>query len=358
MTAIQTAIFYLAMILATSLLAHRCDITGKKAGLVVATVLLIIVAGFRGYDVGQDTFGYKEGIEYFFVYGTQAWNHAFSDGYGWFTCAVLTVCNNYTFLLVVEAIITCGLFAARLWDFREGCSLGFAMFVYATVEYPLSLCLTCQCLSVAIVFFGSRYLDRGRPLVFVVLMVVASFIHVSALVGLAYLAIYVFKLRSRTKVLFYAKMVASAIILVGGALAAMMLINRYGGYYANKSSIGLMVVVQAIVLAGSLLLAGYFSKKSKREAMSEATFLALPLCVLGVALSASSYVIANAGRIAYYFTIYAPIVFGHLVKDSGKNKSAFVLGFLLVIWLLFYAWYAYLFSTGLGIEAYSFVWMQ
>lgn len=357
MSDMTTAWFYLCVVIAVSLLAHRSDKTGSKIGLIAATALLIIVAGFRGYDVGQDTIGYKEGVEYYFTYGTQMWNHTFSDGYGLFTRSVLTICNNYTFLLVVEAIIICGLFSIRLWDYRNDCSLGFAMFVYATVEYPLSLCLTCQCLAIAIVFFASRYLDRGRPLIFLILMVIASLIHVSALVGFAMFALYLFKLEGKTKSLRYIKMLAFIVLLVGGVAAGMVLVDRYARYSVNESSLGLMVVAQLIVLMGALMITGFFSSRDTRKLLQENTGFALPLYVLGIALSASSYIIANAGRIAYYFTIYGPIVFGSMVKDSGKSKPAFALGLFLVVWVLFYAWYAYLFRTGLGIEIYSFVWM-
>lgn len=357
MTAAQTAWFYLLVIFASAMLAHRSDIAGKKGGLVAATLLLIFVSGFRGYDVGQDTLGYKEGVEYFFLNGTQTWNHTFSDGYGWFTRAVLSLYNNYTFLLIVQAAITCGLFAARLWDFRKSCSIGFAMFVYAATEYPLSLCLMCQCLSISVVFFATRYLDRHRPAIFVLLLVIASLNHTSALIGLSALALYLFKLESKTKAQSCGKAMGAIIIFVGGVVAAQMLIDRYAQYSVNESEAGLMVVVQALVLAGSLLLAGYFSKE-RCSSMASKTGCSLPLYAFGIVLSASSYVIPNAGRIAYYFTIFSPVVFGHLVRDSGRNKSAFVLGFLLVVWLLFYAWYAYLLHTGLGIEIYSFVWMQ
>lgn len=357
MTIAQTAWFYLLVIFASAMFAHRSDITGKKGGLVAATLLLIFVSGFRGYDVGRDTLGYKEGVEFFFLNGTQMWNHTFSDGYGWFTRAILTLYNNYTFLLVVQAAITCGLFAIRLWDFRKGCSIGFGMFVYAVTEYPLSLCLMCQCLSISLVFFATRYLDRHQPAIFVLLLVIAALNHTSALIGLTALALYLFKLESKTKAQLYGKAMGAIVIFAGGVIAAQMLIDRYARYSVNESEAGLMVVAQALVLVGSLFFAGRFSKE-RRSSMTSQTGCSLPLYAFGIVLSASSYVIPNAGRIAYYFTVFSPVVFGYLVRDSGRNKSAFVLGFLLVVWLLFYAWYAYLLHTGLGIETYSFVWMQ
>lgn len=358
MSIAATALFYLMIVCVSSLLAHTSDRSGGKAGLVIATLLLVIVSGFRGYDVGQDTLGYKEGVEYYYLNGTQMWNHTFSDGYGWFTRAILSICNNYTFLLVVQAAITCGLFAVRLWDFRNNCSIGFAMFVYAATEYPLSMCLMCQCLSISMFFFATRYLDRRQPAKFVLILAIAAINHTSALIGIGALALYLFKMKSRTRAQTYGKVIGAVILLVGSAIAVQMLIERYARYSVNESELGLMVIAQALVLIGSLLLVGYFSNKNSRLMLASATEYALPLYALGIVASASSYVIANAGRIAYYFTVFSPVVFGCLVKNSGKSRPAFVLAVFLVAWLLFYAWYAYIFHTGLGIESYSFVWMD
>lgn len=358
MSITATALFYLLIVCASSLLAHASDRSGGKAGLVIATLLLVIVSGFRGYGVGRDTLGYKEGVEFYFLNETQMWNHTFSDGYGWFTRAILSICNNYTFLLVIQAAITCGLFAARLWDFRKNCSIGFAMFVYAATEYPLSMCLMCQCLSISMLFFATRYLDRHQPAKFVLFLVIAAINHTSALIGLGALALYLFKIKSKTRAQAYGKAIGAVILLVGGVIAVQMLVERYARYSVNESELGLMVIAQMLVLIGSLLLAGYFSNKESRLVLASATEFALPLYSLGIVVSASSYVIANAGRIAYYFTIFSPVVFGCLVKNSGKSRPAFILAVFLVAWLLFYAWYSYILHTGLGIELYSFVWMN
>lgn len=141
----------------------------------------------------------------------------------------------------------------------------------------------------------------------------------------------------------------------------MKLIDRYGRYSVNEGSIGLMVFTQVIIFLFALLASGNNKGAARgtnevgltRWKLSERPMF---LYIVGLALSASSYVIANAGRIAYYFTIFGPIVFGSLVKDASKSKSRFVLGVFLGIWFLFYAWYAYLLHTGLGIEQYAFIW--
>ncbi|WP_449132873.1 EpsG family protein [Senegalimassilia anaerobia] len=361
MTFIETSLFYLLVVFLSAALARISENGKSKAGLVAAVVLLTAVGGLRAYAVGQDTLGYKEGIEYFYAYGTTMWNHTFSVPYGVFTSAVLHIWNNYSFLLVIESLITNAFFAIRLWDFRHTASLSFAMFVYAATVFPLSMCLTCQMIAVSLVFYATRFLEQKKPLLFCVWWAVGALLHTSALIGALFLIYYLFSSKSKSRSQFAAKMFASVALLFLAAYAGSRLVDRYARYSVNESSIGLMVLAQAAVLA----IAYFASRETANAAPVEHNGAAQPkgnrmslvFYALGVLASASSYVIANAGRIAYYFTVFAPVVFGGFVKGARKVKARFCLGCFLIAWFLFYTFYAYLLHTGLGIESYSFVWM-
>lgn len=362
MTFMETSFFYLLVVLLSAAFARMSENGKSKAGLVAAVVLLTAVGGLRSYVVGQDTLGYKDGIEYFYTYGTTMWNHTFSVPYGVFTSAVLHIWKNYSFLLVVESLITNAFFAIRLWDFRRTASLSFAMFVYAATVFPLSMCLTCQMIAVSLVFYATRFLEQKKPLLFCAWWAVGALLHASALIGVLFLIYYLFSNKSRSRSQFAAKMLTSVALLFLAAYAGFKLVDRYARYSVNESSIGLMVLAQAIVFA----IAYFASRETANAAPVEGNGVSrlkgnrMPLVfyALGILASASSYVIANAGRIAYYFTVLAPVIFGGFVKDARKVKVRFCLGCFLVVWFLFYAFYAYLLHTGLGIESYSFVWME
>lgn len=193
MSEIQTALFYFAVVALVAMLARLSEEGERKTGLVFSTAMLVMVSGFRAYTVGTDTSGYWEGIQYFFNYGELMWNHTFSIPYAWITSGVLHIFDNYTFLLVIEAIITNGLFAMRLWDYKSEVSLSFAMFAYAATVFPLSLCLTCQMLAVSIAFYAVRFLDLKKPLAFMCLLVIAALVHVSAVIVVLAFAHYAFK---------------------------------------------------------------------------------------------------------------------------------------------------------------------
>lgn len=361
MTMNHSEVFYFFVIVLVSLISRLSEDGKGKIGIVVSTALLVFVASFRDYSVGVDTSGYKIGIEYFHAYGRILWNHAFGIPYGMFASAILDVWDNYSFLLFIEAFITNSLFALRLWDYRGSISISFAMFAYATLVFPLSLCLMCQMMAVSIVFFATRYLDSGKPVTFCLLLLVAALFHTSALVGLIYFALYIASFKSRNRVQWTAKFFGSIALILVGVCAGFQLLGKYGRYSVNESSLGLMVFAQALVF----VVAYYFgyrlnncSNSRNPQNMQIEKIKPSTSYVLGILLSGSSYVVANAGRISYYFMIFGPVFFASIAKESSKSKSGFVLSSILVLWFLFYAWYAYLLHTGLGIEVYTFVWMS
>ena len=72
-----------------------------------------------------------------------------------------------------------------------------------------------------------------------------------------------------------------------------------------------------------------FDNLSLRNDLESCAPYALRLYSLGLLLSAASYVIANAGRIAYYFTIYGCVCFGAMAKHSTKSRSRLLCACLL-----------------------------
>jgi hypothetical protein len=361
MTFLESTLFYCFVAVAAAALARISENGRTKVGLLLAAALLIFVSGFRAYSVGQDTIGYKEGIEYFYIYGQVMWNHSFSVPYGYFSSAVLHLWDNYTFLLVVEALITNALFVIRLWDFRDSISISFAMFVYATAVFPLSLCLICQMLAVSLVFFATRFLEVKKPLIFCIVCLPAVLIHTSALIGVLFLVYYLFSEKSGSKAQFAAKLFGAVLVVLIASYAGIKLFERYARYSINESNIGLMVFAQAFVFILAYYVYSQTSNKSGngKHATRLSGALRLPSAsyALGIIFSATSYVIANAGRIAYYFMVFGPVVFGGFVRDARCSKGRFFLACFLVVWFLLYAFYAYLLHTGLGIESYSFIWM-
>lgn len=362
MDELQTYCLYGAVATISLLLCWYSEKTSKKLGLVAAAVLLVFVSGFRAYSVGVDTSLYKTGVEFFFERGEVLWSSSFAYGYGVFTRSLLSLNNDYTFVLLTQAAITNGLILARFWDLREKCSLTFMLLVYLCTAYFYTLCIICQYVAIALVFWGSRYADKGRILLYVLLIVLASCLHISALIALVDVAMRLLKFKGKSPLRVLSRVLALACICLVGLYGAGLFSDRYSSYAGNTSSVGLMVFVQVFVLIASLFICGYFAKKgsvdvfSLRDDLKSCAPYALRLYFLGLVLSAASYVIANAGRMAYYFTIYGCVCFGAMAKRSTESRPRFFCAVFLAAWLVVYCVYTCFVNSALGIVPYSFVW--
>lgn len=368
MSMLETSVFYVLAMVLSLLFCWMSEYTGKKLGIVLSALVLILVSGLRADTVGIDTGWYKEGVEFFFQYGQISWQHSFALGYGIFTKTVLSFWNNYSFLLFVQALITNGLIIARLWDYREVASLTFMLLIYLCTMYLMTLCIVCQYIAIAIVFYFSRYLDKNKPVIFLVAVLLASTVHISALVGLIPLILKLFRFKGVSSLRAIIQAVFIVFIPFIGIFAIQMMSARYAGYSTNSvysSSLGFMVFAQTFVFITALFVSGFFEKTeqsvqkpSLRQALKLQAPNSVPLYFLGLLLAASSYIVANAGRISYYFTIFGTIVFGAIAKEASRSRPCFIISFLLVIWFVAYAAYTFFISSGLGIFPYAFCWQQ
>ncbi len=362
MTELHSYAFYGLMAAVCLLLAWYSERSGKKRGLVLCAVLLTVVAGLRSYEVGIDTLPYKEGIEFFYENGRTSWLTRFSYGYGVFTSFLYSLIHSYSFVLLIQAAITNGMILARFWDYREACSISFMLLVYMSTSYFVSLCITCQYVAIALVFYGSRYADKGKPIVYCAFILIAGLIHTSALITFADVVLRYFRLKGSSPIGFLIRLAAVIVSPVCIYFTWRVFVDRYASYADNFSSIGLMVPTQILIFLLALLCSAYFSKKTnanipslKKELSSRAPY-AVREYSLGLILSASSYVIANAGRIAYYFTVYGSVCFGAIAKHSSESKGRLACSIVLFGWFIGYCIYANFINGSLGIVPYSFIW--
>lgn len=357
MTVAQTYLFYAAVCIVCLLCAWHAERNGTRRGLVLCAVILTGVAGLRAFDVGIDTLPYKAGIEYFHIYGRVNWMTSFSHGYGVFTSLLLRIRGDYSFVLLVQAAITNGLVLARFWDLRRTCSLTCMVLTYLGTAYFVTLCITCQYVAIALVFYGSRFADAGKPVVYCLFIAAASALHTSALIAFADIGLRYCGFKGASPLGLVVRLFALAVFPIAALAVWRTLVERYAGYADNESSLGLMVFVQMAVFVVVLLVSGYFARgDSVKSELAHAAPYAVRLYTVGLLLSAASYVIVNAGRIAYYFTLYGAVCFGAAAKHASTSRSRLACAILIFGWLVAYGVYTYFLHEGLGIVPYSFVW--
>lgn len=359
----ETILFYASVATLSLLLCRFSEKSGKPGGLFLAILVLSLAAGFRDYSVGIDTSRYKNGVEYFFQYGRQYWEVVFSYGYGYFTSFILHIWNNYSFLLFIQALITNGLIIARLWEFRKEASITFMVFVYLCTIYFLTLNIICQYIAVAIVFFSTRYLDRGKYVLFILGVVLATCIHNSAIIALLMLAPSMFRFKGATTGKKFVQTVGCIVFTISVLIACQFLMSRYSGYLGRSEgiSLGAMPFAQIGVLVLALLITGYFSNRKGDEGIRNSLNRGAPDAVLfysfSILLTLAAYLVDPAGRISYYFLPYGTLCYGAIAHRSRQSKSCFFVSMGLVVWFLIYVVYTCFLQDSGGIVPYSFIWM-
>ena len=350
MTNFQTVFLYLFIVFIILLLSKNPN-NSKNIFIIL---ILSFFAGLRHYSVGVDTRPYMISIESFFNLGKHVWPYtSFSNFYGYFAIFVYKIWHNYNFLLFIEALIINTLIVKRFYDFKDESSFGFMLFIYLFTIYLRTFNLNLQYLSLSIVFFATRYLGKNKNFVFLILVILASLLHTSACIGLLFYFVKWFNFKNITK----NQMLIKFFAIFAGFYVFLKVYNimyfRYLQYLNNSSSVGIMVFVQLFIYVITLLL---YKKNVLESAQDEIRIKDIfKYYFIGILLSFSSYFVPNAGRIAYYFTIFEPIFYGYFMKNSKVDK---VYKFLLIIWFIFYS--IYVIVSGLAVTGYfpyKFCWM-
>lgn len=355
-----TICLYISVFAISILCAYFSDCTKKIWGLVLAFLVLTVVAGFRSYEVGVDTYPYLESIFYRYDTGRPLWTMtSFSTGYAYFTKAILSIWYNPTFLLVIEAAITNGLILARLWDFRNYGSVAYMVFIYVTTAYLQIMCLTCQYLAIAIVFYASRWLNRGHPIIYGAAVLLAVQLHVSAVIGFLAIGVYIVLKKENSVLRYYLKLLLVPLLLVMCLYAYNILMEKYSAYTEKTSSLGLMSFVQLAVFAAMLWYTHLWRRSTETGSFSNgmAVCQTTLLYGLGIIASMGSYFIPNAGRIALYLTVFSTIFYSIIYRQSARKaqEGIHIVGYLLSLWFVLYFVYVFLMHDAIGVLNYSWI---
>ena len=164
--------------------AYLANNSNKKAYLFMLVAVLTIMAGFRGVNCGVDTPLYYDNIVKDFPY---SWQFR-EEGFRLIATYFMENFQNPQLVFIFCAFVTNLLILLRLWDFKDKANFGFMTLLYLLLYFSNSMNIMRQYVAVAIVFYGTRYLNKNK-LLFIPFVTVAFFIHRSSLLALGYFVI-------------------------------------------------------------------------------------------------------------------------------------------------------------------------
>lgn len=328
----------------------------RKHFAVFVTLLLILQSGLRHVSVGPDTHAY---MIHFYKHIQWSWQHVFTNfidvyqlgkgkdaGYAVIEKLFSLVSTDYQcYLLFVATVIFIPMIALVYRNTKRIEDIWFALLVYYALFYHFfSVTGIRQTLATAICLIAYVYIGKRQLLKFSVLMIIAAFIHKTALVFFPFYWISEIK---QVKTLFLIAIISFPIMTIIGyefttQLALWSGSKNYIGY-ADQGSRGAINLILFYFIVGLITLLIY----KKDEVFIEQNKSIFNAFSMGVFLFPLSFNSPNLVRLVQYYSIFILIFMGFInAHESNSNKN------LILLFLIFIL----LYKIVTTFDMYAFFW--
>ena len=235
-----------------SWIAKRSD---KRIYVFILIILLGLFVGLRNQSVGDDTATYYSMFSYL-RHGVFSPNYEY--GFSLISFLILRIFNGYIHApFIVFGLLTNLLIINRLWSLRKDFDFCLSVLLYMIYIYPSSCNLLRQYISLAIVFWSLRFLDKRQNLKFCFAVLIATAIHISAAVSIIYLYIYMKQDLYETENRKRNEIILGFITFPVIAFVGYYVLKNYSSYFeVRNNSIGLFNVLRIFFI----LISVYISK--------------------------------------------------------------------------------------------------
>ena len=309
-----TVLFCAICILALAVLSQAAKWDNRPL-LFLGIAILSLTSGLRAYDVGIDTSGYYDAFVSDFT--IRPWEFD-EEGFRALARALMTLFNNPTAIFLVMAIATNSLMILRLWDFRNNASFAYMSFFYIAVFYIGTMNTMRQYLAVAIVFFATRFLEQKKYVPFIVSLLVATSIHITALMGIAYLFVYLWRNTPKEKRI-YLGIAAVALVPATFAFVISYESGHIENYFSNNvDNVNATFIYRAAIFLIAVLLMWSVDNNTRMrtgELVPSRNGPPAPLFTfMGLVASSAGMFFQFLGRLGYCFSVFEMVFWGQSVK--------------------------------------------
>lgn len=324
-------IIFILILIISILFFYIANKKNNKFFLFAGILLLSFTAGFRGELVGIDTkFYYNAFVNNF----PHSWQFP-EEGFRFVSRNLMLIFNNPHILFFIYSLIINLLIILRLWDFKDRCNFPFMTFLYLFIYYIETMNIMRQFIAIAIIFYSTRFLERRRILLFILIIIAATYIHKTALLGLFILVVYFWNDLSKTK-----KILLSIPILALLVFVVYYIINYESGHISNYlsldnsiSNINITFIYRVFAFIASFLLYKSNCKIVFKNSIQETKKLKVIdekknddfnkiyiIYILGLCLSSLGMFFLALTRSGYYYMIFEILYWGYLARNS-RNKG-------------------------------------
>ena len=339
---------------------------GKKIFWWAAVLVPVTIAALRSKEVGVDVLTYA----YPFIQPAQNLTLAgyleFASGRGINDFAyniILYICANYLGglipLLGILQFITIYCVYKRIVDFKDEAPVAVMSCIYLLLLYNRSLSMMRQCVAMAIIFYGLRYIHYNKKK-YLLFVAVAFLFHSSAILGLSYLVILYISDGKLSKI----KSILICIALVVAVTYYDMILvpltklifgdgTKYLAYFRTRNTgfVGnwdilykVLAIVAILIFAKKKQMIGYYAMKNnsfmERKAGDDIFLFCFIVSVFNLVLYFLRRFNPDNYRFALYFQILLFVVIPQVRKRFSKRNRIIVDSFIILSCLL--NWYIFM----------------
>lgn len=338
--------FYVLITIVCWVLARQSEESCRPIALGVAVLLLVVVSALRSPLVGIDTKGYVSAYSHVTPSYFELGFTAFID--------LLRPLQAPELYLGIIAFVIYGLIFLRLWELKDTCSLSGAVIFFMLVHFAATWNGLRSCIVMAIMFYASRYIQKGQFLRFFIAVVLCCTIHSTSLVFLLLLVtapLWANNYSRAKKTLVTLGALISPLVVV----AALMWMRsnaafaRYDVAYAAASTADHLGLSWYLYFA-IFMIAIFYCLKSDDGLNSETKF-SMACVGLGIVLFLIGFTWYPGGRLSSYFLIYDILFLPRAWSLSKGRRHGVCFRFMVCLYCC-YAFYQVLASNGQGILPY------
>ena len=264
----ESFLVYGSMFCFSIFFANRAKKTGKKQYVWLIIFILSFVYGCRAKTVGYDTISYYNAFNGYLM-NSKYIAADFEIGFEYLSRLVLKIIPNISFLFISYAVVIFALIVWRLWDFRNVAEFDWTIAFFLVVNFFSMENIMRQYIALAIVFWGTRFIEKKKYLAYLAIVALASIFHKTALLTCLSLLL---ELRLWKKLSIWNKSIIALCIAAGPIVAWYASKYYIDSYYeriisySNSFSIGKRVYVDILLAVLALIAFEYDKSNSWRSA--------------------------------------------------------------------------------------------
>lgn len=342
MTDIQSLFFYLSVygisIVEFSMYKQKNRVTAGF-GVLISMLILAIVAGIR-YNVGTDYGAYYYTFDHLKDYSYR-WiitdNRHFNQERGFlliskFFAGIVGAKGTFG----VFALFIVGVFLLTLFKQYKNMELTLIYALFLFEQFTGSFNILRQAVASVIVFWGLKYVFEGKFLKYIVVLIVASSIHMTAFLAVPIYFMWNHKRKDDMRIAWKVGIYSIAILVVISWRTLLQILNEsLGGFFINKYSVYLIgnetqnrsFYLKLLLGVLFLCLEKFYRSYDKRYS------LFINMYLLGVILEFTGFYSTYIKRIGEYYGGYTGIVLlGSLPLVLTRNMNKTIVRILIYLY--------------------------